>query len=244
MLVYFQLKHYFGDYNLPRDKFLLEQIKGSEGGWIPMETMLKFKRLANLSEDPKAILETVKALESSGLLEVDVEGQKIRRTPEKAVPEWNEERKQDRKAGQFQARRFAHGDARGLTATLTPWFGVGPPPTEWGTSFTLAVGHGHLVLSSTADGAVRVFDGLAAREVSVVRGDVLGLDGAGLARVIDRNRSLLELSRMLDEGETALEAQQFWDSVVAVARELALHVSGSTRGENASLDLIVERRRG
>ena len=28
-----QIEHYFGDFNLPRDKFLLEQIKDSEDGW-------------------------------------------------------------------------------------------------------------------------------------------------------------------------------------------------------------------
>ncbi len=36
-----QVEHYFGNYNLPRDKFLLEQMK-LDDGWIPMETMVKF----------------------------------------------------------------------------------------------------------------------------------------------------------------------------------------------------------
>ena len=47
-----QVEHYFGDYNLPRDKFLKETIQ-SDDGWVPMEVMVKFQRLASLSVDPK-----------------------------------------------------------------------------------------------------------------------------------------------------------------------------------------------
>ena len=47
-----QVEHYFGDYNLPRDKFLKEQVQSDEG-WVPMEIMVKFQRLASLSVDPK-----------------------------------------------------------------------------------------------------------------------------------------------------------------------------------------------
>ena len=47
-----QIEHYFGDYNLPRDKFLKETIKADDG-WVPMETMLNFQRLAALSTDAK-----------------------------------------------------------------------------------------------------------------------------------------------------------------------------------------------
>ena len=47
-----QVEHYFGDYNLPRDKFLKETIK-SDDGWVSMEIMLKFQRLVSLSDDSK-----------------------------------------------------------------------------------------------------------------------------------------------------------------------------------------------
>ena len=47
-----QVEHYFGDYNLPRDKFLKETIQ-SDDGWVPMDVMLKFQRLASLSTDTK-----------------------------------------------------------------------------------------------------------------------------------------------------------------------------------------------
>ena len=36
-----QVEYYFGDSNLSRDKFLQDEIKKNEGGWIPLETMLK-----------------------------------------------------------------------------------------------------------------------------------------------------------------------------------------------------------
>ena len=38
--IFFKLKYYFGDYNLPRDKFLREQIL-IDDGWVSLETMLK-----------------------------------------------------------------------------------------------------------------------------------------------------------------------------------------------------------
>ena len=47
-----QVEHYFGDYNLPRDKFLKETIQ-SDDGWVSMEIMLKFQRLSTLSNDAK-----------------------------------------------------------------------------------------------------------------------------------------------------------------------------------------------
>ena len=50
-----QIEHYFGDYNLPRDKFLKETIQ-SDDGWVSMETMMKFQRLASLSTDIKVTL--------------------------------------------------------------------------------------------------------------------------------------------------------------------------------------------
>ena len=50
-----QVEHYFGDYNLPRDKFLKETIQ-SDDGWVPMDVMMKFQRLSGLSTDSKVIL--------------------------------------------------------------------------------------------------------------------------------------------------------------------------------------------
>ena len=89
-LIVRQVEHYFGDYNLPKDKFLLEQMK-LDDGWIPMETMLKFQRLASLSSDAAVIIDALKTSQS-GLIEVQEEEKKIRRSPKMPVPEYNEER--------------------------------------------------------------------------------------------------------------------------------------------------------
>jgi lupus La protein len=51
---------------LPRDKFLQEQIK-LEDGWVPLEVILKFKRLSDLTTDSDVV---VTALEASELMEV------------------------------------------------------------------------------------------------------------------------------------------------------------------------------
>jgi len=88
-----QIEHYFGDYNLPRDKFLKETIK-TDDGWVPMETMLNFQRLAALSTDSKVIMAALKK-GGSGLMEVDEDNQKIRRCPTVPLPEWNDARREE-----------------------------------------------------------------------------------------------------------------------------------------------------
>jgi len=88
-----QIEHYFGDYNLPRDKFLKETIK-TDDGWVPMETMLNFQRLAALSTDSKVIMDALKK-GGSGLMEVDEDNQKIRRCPTVPLPEWNDARREE-----------------------------------------------------------------------------------------------------------------------------------------------------
>lgn len=57
-----------GDANLPRDKFLREQIQ-LEDGWVPLEVLTRFNRLNKLTSDTEVI---AKALlkSTSGLLEV------------------------------------------------------------------------------------------------------------------------------------------------------------------------------
>ncbi|XP_034429094.1 lupus La protein [Hippoglossus hippoglossus] len=86
-----QVEYYFGDHNLPRDKFLKEQLQQDEG-WVPLETMLKFNRLKTLTTDSSVI---VAALEKSktGLLEINEDKTKIRRSTDKPLPELNDEYK-------------------------------------------------------------------------------------------------------------------------------------------------------
>lgn len=80
-----QLEYYFGDYNLPRDKFLRAEIK-KDDGWISLTTMLKFVRLAKLTTDAAVIAAAIK--ESSGsFMEVDSTGSKIRRSTASPLPD-------------------------------------------------------------------------------------------------------------------------------------------------------------
>jgi len=87
-----QVEYYFGDFNLPRDKFLKEAVKEDEG-WLTIETLLKFQRLSVLSKDGKAVI-TALSKSDSGLLELDQEGDgKVRRSPEQPLPENTDENK-------------------------------------------------------------------------------------------------------------------------------------------------------
>jgi len=99
-----QVEYYFGDFNLPRDKFLQEETK-SDSGWVTMETMLKFKRLSDLSKDEKVIVEALKQ-SKAGLLEVSEDGSKIRRDPAIPLPENTEESRKLLEARTAYAKGF------------------------------------------------------------------------------------------------------------------------------------------
>jgi lupus La protein len=73
-----QVEFYFGDSNIVRDKFLLEEIQKNDEGWVPMEILLKFKRLASLSDYPLLVTGALRKSES-GSIEVSEDGMKIRR---------------------------------------------------------------------------------------------------------------------------------------------------------------------
>ncbi|CAI9718595.1 La homolog [Octopus vulgaris] len=88
-----QIEYYFGDINLSRDRFLQEQIK-LDDGWVSMEIMLKFNRLKSLSEDAQVICDTIKK-SKSGLMEVNEDSTKIRRSTAKPLPENTRERREE-----------------------------------------------------------------------------------------------------------------------------------------------------
>ncbi|XP_046605932.1 la protein homolog [Neodiprion virginianus] len=81
-----QIEFYFGDVNMQRDKFLIEQSKLDEG-WIPMSVLLKFKMLASMTTDLETI---IKALASSELMEVSEDKKKLRRSPTHPLPVFDE----------------------------------------------------------------------------------------------------------------------------------------------------------
>lgn len=88
-----QIEYYFGDINLPRDKFLQEKIKEDEG-WVTLDVLLTFKRLAALSSDPEVITKAVEKSEHK-LVEVSEDRKKLRRNPEKPLPELDDERRKE-----------------------------------------------------------------------------------------------------------------------------------------------------
>ncbi|XP_078537721.1 lupus La protein [Lissotriton helveticus] len=86
-----QMEYYFGDHNLPRDKFLKEQIKQDEG-WVSLETMITFNRLSRLTTDFDVIADAL-VKSSTGMLELSEDRRKVRRSPAKPLPEVTEEYK-------------------------------------------------------------------------------------------------------------------------------------------------------
>ncbi|XP_047544634.1 la protein homolog [Vanessa atalanta] len=99
-----QIEYYFGDLNLPRDKFLREQVK-LDDGWIPLEILGKFNRLAKLSTDSDVIANAMNK-STSGLIEVSEDNKKIRRNPEMPIPEMNEERRKELTGRTVYAKGF------------------------------------------------------------------------------------------------------------------------------------------
>lgn len=89
-----QIEYYFGDANLHRDKFLLEQISKSEEGWVPFEVLLTFKRLAALTTDIDVIVDAMHKSDE-GLVEISEDRKSIRRHPECPIPEHNEEKRKE-----------------------------------------------------------------------------------------------------------------------------------------------------
>ncbi|CAH2258270.1 jg4526 [Pararge aegeria aegeria] len=99
-----QVEYYFGDLNLPRDKFLREQVK-LDDGWVPLEVLTRFNRLARLSTDIDIIANAINK-STTGLLEVSDNNKKVRRNPEMAIPEMNEERRKELTSRTVYAKGF------------------------------------------------------------------------------------------------------------------------------------------
>jgi len=89
-----QIEYYFGDYNLSKDKFLLEKVKEDDEGWVEIDVLLTFKRLASLTTDKEVIAKALKKSEN-GIVNVNEEGTKVRRDPGNPLEELTEERKKE-----------------------------------------------------------------------------------------------------------------------------------------------------
>lgn len=111
-----QVEYYFGDANLARDKFLQEQITKDEG-WVPLDVLLTFKRLKSLSEDKKVIVDAVEKSDE-GLVEVSEDREKLRRHPERPLPEQNEETRKEIYARTVYVKGFAPEDGTQMSEVL------------------------------------------------------------------------------------------------------------------------------
>jgi len=90
-----QVEYYFGDYNLPKDKWMLEHIEKSDCGWFDMETMMTFKRLSSLTQDPSVVL-TALSKSPHDLLQIENWGHgrgRVRRNPSNPMPQLDEARR-------------------------------------------------------------------------------------------------------------------------------------------------------
>jgi len=84
-----QVEYYFGNVNMMRDSFMKEEIKKDQG-WITLETMMNFKRLAEMTENkPEKVIEAIKE-HKSDLMEVSECSKKIRRSPENPIPSYDD----------------------------------------------------------------------------------------------------------------------------------------------------------
>ncbi|BFY97793.1 hypothetical protein BsWGS_00833 [Bradybaena similaris] len=99
-----QIEYYFSDINLLKDKFLQEKIQ-EDDGWVTIDTMLKFNRLKEITDNAQTICEALKK-SSSGLMEVSEQGDKIRRSPFKPLPDDTKERRDEIIARTVYARPF------------------------------------------------------------------------------------------------------------------------------------------
>ncbi|XP_076000019.1 la-related protein 7 isoform X2 [Genypterus blacodes] len=79
-----QVEFWFGDVNLHKDRFLKTLIDESGDGYVDISVLTSFNRMKKLTTDSKLI---ARALKNSTVVEVDLEGNKVRRQfPIRDVP--------------------------------------------------------------------------------------------------------------------------------------------------------------
>ncbi|XP_068611818.1 la-related protein 7 [Brachionichthys hirsutus] len=71
-----QVEFWFGDVNLHKDRFLRKLIDESDDGYVDISVLADFNRMKKLTTDAKLI---ARALNKSAVVEVDLEGNKVRR---------------------------------------------------------------------------------------------------------------------------------------------------------------------
>lgn len=99
-----QIEFYFGDKNLPRDKFLRQKADEDEG-WVTLDCLATFNRLKSLSTDTDVIAKALKKSDS-GLVEVSEDNKKVRRVTSKPLPEDTVEARQESKGRTVYCKGF------------------------------------------------------------------------------------------------------------------------------------------
>ncbi len=138
------------------------------------------------------------------------------------------------KQTRIDVRTGGRDDYRFKYVRFGDWNASGDPPLEQGLSPTLLFAHGHGILASTIDGAVRMAETLKSGKTMKVMGDYIALRGAPIARVLADNLSVLVIDRVLKEGGTRKDSESFWKAVESVVRMLEFEGrveprTGSTR---------------
>ncbi|XP_071151977.1 lupus La protein homolog [Mytilus edulis] len=59
-----QMEYYFGDVNLPRDRYLQEQIKLDNDGWVALAVFTRFNRLKVLTTNHNIIAKAIRKASS------------------------------------------------------------------------------------------------------------------------------------------------------------------------------------
>lgn len=80
-----QVEFYFSDANLPRDRFLQEELKKNEEGWISLATIASFTRMKSLASSVEEIAAALRTAAETSNVEVSEDGAMVRRKT--AVPE-------------------------------------------------------------------------------------------------------------------------------------------------------------
>uniref|UniRef100_A0A8C6T3M5 La-related protein 7 n=1 Tax=Neogobius melanostomus TaxID=47308 RepID=A0A8C6T3M5_9GOBI len=71
-----QVEFWFGDVNLHKDRFLRKLIDDSDHGYVDLSVLASFNRMKKLTADTKLI---ARALKNSSVVEINLEGNKVRR---------------------------------------------------------------------------------------------------------------------------------------------------------------------
>jgi len=153
----------------------------------------------------------------------------------------NQRRQSKRNPVQLRARNETRGEYKLQYLAYGDWDGPGQPPTDLNFGVTLLFAHEHLILSSTRDGAVRAAKAIKASEGQAVHGDYLLVTGAGLAQYAAKNQDVLALDRVLKEGGTLREANQFWLAAAAVVRILEVEVNVAPGQRDTSFSVSLRR---